>query len=641
MKSFPPFALFFVLSLVSISVNSQQITDYSYTAIPSGLKENANAVIRLNNTIVDVDATDQMHIKVERVITVLNKLGNKSVGASVGYDNNSKIVKLSAKIYNALGDEIKKINRNKFVDVSAVDGGSLYSDSRMKYLEYTPISYPYTIKLTYEVKTSSTGFLPNWNPVEGYLLSVEKNSYTVNLKSGKARVKEKNFNGYTIEKDITDSKIYYTIEHVAAIKPENNSPSLYTYKPKALVALNSFKTDGVNGYYTNWKEFGLWMNNSLLSGRANVDGATKIKLLALVKEVKDPIERAKIVYQFMQDKTRYISVQVGIGGIQPIPANEVDNVGYGDCKGLTNYTKALLDLVDVPSYYSHIEANSYEPISFEKDFASLEQGNHVILNIPNNGKDIWLECTSQTTPFGFLGDFTDDREALVITPEGGIIKRTTSYKNEQNLQKMKATIVLDAEGSLKANVNIESQGIQYDTKYTKETLSNDDLKQYYTSDLWYYNNNLSIDKVKLVNNKDQIVFKEALDISIKEYVSKASNQMLMRVNVFNVNRSIPKRYRSRKQPLKIRRGYKDIDEFTIVIPDTFKIDGILFEEKKIENKFGTYQISIKKIAENTITYKRTLLIKEGTYPKEDYTLYRAFRKTVAKYDNLRIAFRKE
>ena len=71
--------------------------------------------------------------------------------------------------------------------------------------------------------------------------------------------------------------------------------------------------------------------------------------------------------------------------------------------------------------------------SVEKDFSSM-QGNHAILNIPNNGNDIWLECTSQTIPFGFLGDFTDDRDVLVVTPEGGIIKRTPAYLNEDNLQ---------------------------------------------------------------------------------------------------------------------------------------------------------------------------------------------------------------
>ncbi len=81
------------------------------------------------------------------------------------------------------------------------------------------------------------------------------------------------------------------------------------------MALNNFKTDGVNGNYTNWSEFGSWMNNALLKDRDVIDEATKNKVLELVKGVEDPLEKAKIVYQFMQNKTRYISVQVGIGGL--------------------------------------------------------------------------------------------------------------------------------------------------------------------------------------------------------------------------------------------------------------------------------------------------------------------------------------
>ncbi|MFT5673826.1 MAG: hypothetical protein ACI9JT_002481, partial [Polaribacter sp.] len=36
-----------------------------------------------------------------------------------------------------------------------------------------------------------------------------------------------------------------------------------------------------------------------------------------------------------------------------------------------------------------------------------------------------------------------------------------------------------------------------------------------------------------------------------------------------------------------------------------------------------------------------MTIKEGVYPKEDYKLYRRFRRSIAKYENLRIAIIKK
>lgn len=640
MKTFPLKTHFFVFYFVVLTLQSQT-TNYSSFTIPKALKENANAVIRNQNTEIEVLSKDNMSIKVNRVITVLNKLGNSKIGAYAHYDDNSKISKLSAKIYDASGKLIKKVNKGKFVDVSAVDGGSLYSDSRVIYLDYTPTAYPFTVHFNYELKTSSTGFLPNWNPLEGYLIGIEKNTFLINLNGNKARIKEKNLNDFEVVKVINDDKIYYEVNNLTAYKNESLSPSIKSFSPQTLIALNGFKTDGVSGYYTSWKEFGIWMNNSLLKGRNTLDGETKVRVLELVKNIEDPIEKAKIVYKFMQDKTRYISVQVGIGGIQPISAQEVDNVGYGDCKGLTNYTKSLLDLVGVTSYYSHIEANTREKVSFENDFASLEQGNHVILNLPNkNGEDIWLECTSQIAPFGFLGDFTDDRDALVITPEGGVIKHTTSYKNEENLQKLKASVKLDVSGNLTGKVVIQSYGIQYDSKYVLDRYNAKEKEQYYLSNLWSYNNNLSINKLEINNDKEKITYLENIKFDIKEYATKSSDKLLLRVNVLNVNRNIPKRFRNRKMPLKINRGYKDVDEIEIELPDGIKVDGQLFQDINIENKFGAYKVSITKVSEHKLLYKRSLLIKEGLYPKEDYIKYRSFRKKVARNDNIRIAITK-
>lgn len=296
----------------------------------------------------------------------------------------------------------------------------------------------------------------------------------------------------------------------------------------------------------------------------------------------------------------------------------------------------MLDAVGVTSYYTVVYAD--EKIDIDKDFASI-QGNHIILNIPNNGNDVWLECTSQTMPFGFLGDFTDDRNVLVITPEGGVIKKTTSYKDEVNLQTTNGTIQFKEDGSLNATLKVVSKGLQYNTKQYQEGYTEEELIKHYKSSIWSYNNNLEIVSSKLENNKENIVFTEDLEVSIKNYASINAQEYLFRVNVFNRNTFVPKRYRKRNLPLKIASGYKDVDAYEIKIPTAYKIT-TLPTEKEIITKFGSYKVNFTKIDNSTFKYYKTLVIKEGTYAKEDYKLYRNFRKSIAKYENLRIAITK-
>jgi len=95
-------------------------------------------------------------------------------------------------------------------------------------------------------------------------------------------------------------------------------------------------------------------------------------------------KKAKAIYEYVQNNTRYISVQIGLGGWKPISAKEVDDKKYGDCKGLTNYTKALLNLVDIESNYCVVYSGS-EIQDISEDFTSM-QGNHVILNIPQENR---------------------------------------------------------------------------------------------------------------------------------------------------------------------------------------------------------------------------------------------------------------
>tara|TARA_R110002073_G_scaffold313380_2_gene485250 strand:+ start:13095 stop:14996 length:1902 start_codon:yes stop_codon:yes gene_type:complete len=628
--------LLLLLVTFSYSLFSQD-DSMSALFISKELKENANAVIRNESTIVTIESVDKMRVKVSRTVTVLNKLGRSYVRAGVGYDNDREITSLSAEIFDVRGERIKKIKKKDFLDYSGA-GSDLYTDNRIKTLEYTPTQYPYTIKFQYEYKTSTTGFIPRWNPIDMYYAGIEKSTYTlINETSNEIRVKEKNFEDFPIQKNQLNNGFEYSLEKVAPLKYESYSLGIENLTPELMIASSNFSLKGVMGSGNNWKDFGKWMYDKLLLGRANLDEATKVKVRELTKKANNPVDKAKIIYKYMQDKTRYISVQVGIGGWEPIAANQVDKVGYGDCKGLTNYMKALLDVVGVESYYTVVYAD--EQVDIDKDFASL-QGTHVILNIPNSGNDLWLECTSQTTPFGFLGDFTDNRNVLVVTPEGGIIKRTPAYLNETNLQVTKATIELDNSGNLKAQIEKKSKGTQYDNSYPIEDLSKEELLNYYKTNVWSYNNNLEISSFTLENDKDSVLFTERVDVEVKEYASLNQGEYLFRVNVFNRNNNVPKRYRARKLPLKITRGYKDIDEYTIRIPEGYTI-GVLPNDIQLDTKFGTYKVTFEKKDKTILIYKKELLIKAGQYPKEDYNLYRKFRRSVAKYENMRIALEKK
>lgn len=627
--------LFFLLiPLVSFSQDMKLAT----FLIPQELKEDANIVIRNEQTLITIEEIDKMIVKVSRTITVFGKLGDDYVDTSVLYDNDIKINELSAEIYDALGSRIKKVKKKDFSDFSAVEGGTLYSDNRYKEFEYTPTKYPYTVKFDYEYVTSSTGFIPGWRPMYSYFVGVENSSYQIINKSNiELRQKKMNFEGYQVEDLSSGVNVHYAMKNQKPIEYERGSKFFSELTPALYVAISDFTLKGVKGNAANWKEFGKWYYSKLLVGRDVLEEDTKKKIKELVAHTEDPIEKAKIVYKFVQDKTRYISVQVGIGGWEPIAANQVDKVGYGDCKGLTNYTKALLDQVGVTSYYTVVYGGSKRSIT--KDFTRM-QGNHVILNIPHKDGDIWLECTSQITPFGFLGDFTDDRDVLVVTPEGGIIKRTTAYLNETNLQTMKADIVLDALGNAKAAILMTSEGTQYDDRFHIESKSKKDLKKRYKTKTWSYINNLNINNVEVTNNKDSIVFTEKVSVNIDNYATLQQGAFLFRVNMFNKYGYVPKRYRNRKLPLEISRGFKDVDEFTIQLPDGYILEGTP-SDYVLENKFGTYKVQIQKVDDSKIIYKREILLKAGEYPKEDYKPYRSFLKKIAKYDNMRLSLIKK
>ncbi|MFA5299909.1 MAG: DUF3857 domain-containing protein [Lutibacter sp.] len=629
--------LLILLSFISLTYS--QTYNFKFSEIPENLKKDVNSVILFDHLSVEIHSQNLMTIAVKKAVTVLNKMGDANRYVRVFYDKNIKIKNVSIIIYDSSGKEVKKVKSKELKDVSQFDGFSLYTDNRLLYYDHVPQNYPYTIYYEYEMETVNTGFIPSWEPVESYLTSIVSSSYQLkSVVDIKIRTKELNFEGYTIKKNkASDIELDYELINFEGIENEPYSPELENFTPKLFVGLYKFNLEGIKGEASSWKEFGKWQYEDLKNGNDFISESAKIEVNKLVENISDPIEKAKVIYNYVQHKTRYISVQVGIGGWMPIKAQEVHKLGYGDCKGLTNYTKTLLDAVGVKSHYSLIWSGS-EKKSVDKDFFSM-QGNHAILNLPNDKEDIWLECTSQKVPFGHLGSFTDDRDVLVITPEGGVIKHTKVYKKEENLQFTKGSYSIDNEGNINANIQLESYGVQYDTHlgyYDGKSPTDLDVafKEYFGNI-----NNIKFSKIEVFNNKEESKYVENLEFSASNYATNSGNQQLITVNAFNKNQHVPKRTKERKLPFEILRGFIDLDEVEITLPITSKVEYIP-EKVMLDTKFGYYSMELEKINEHTYLYKRKLQIEEGKYPKEDYEFYRNFRKEIAKHDNSKIILNK-
>ena len=626
--------ILFILGLLFFQSHYGQSKAHQSLLIKKRYTDNANSCIRHYSTHINIESIDKMVIKHKQIITVFNAYGNNDIDAYLYYDDNIKVKDIYALAFDASGKEIKKFKKKDFRDVSAVDGGTLYSDSRLYFLDYTPLDYPYTIEFGYEIKNTNTAFINPWLPVLNYYQSVEHSEFII-LNETQALLRHKPYNldffkGISIEN--TTDGLSLKADDLPAVRKENYSPSFSFFMPRVNFALTEFSLEGVQGSASSWKEMGKWQYEKLIKGRDVVSEKTQQEIRELTRGIDDPLEKAKIVYQYVQDRTRYISVQVGIGGWQPIDAETVDKVKYGDCKGLTNYTKALLKIAGIDAKYTVVFAGS-EKKDLDEDFTSM-QGNHVILNVPLENQELWLECTSQDIPFGFLGNFTDDRKVLVIDESGGKIKTTNSYIGKDNAQFINAYVDLKKSGTLDVNFKIRSTGTQFYNKYRLTSKNDKEIKKHYQN---YYDHlkDLEIENYQFFKDEDHVEFTEELNFETINYGSKFGNRLMFKPNVLNQSIGVPDKYNERITPFQISRGFYDEDHLIFNIPQNMQVES-LPKSISLDTKFGKYKADFLYDESGDIIYNRKLLLKQGEFSNDEYSDFRVFMKEIKKADQAKI-----
>ncbi len=622
-----------ILTTVFLFINCVKVYSqtFSIARIPESLTKNANAVVQYDRQEIELIDQSKMIIRRKSVISVLNKEADFLGVLSLHYDPFIKIKKVKATFLDERGNEIYRVRKKDFKDFSATDRQTLYSDDRILLYDRTPNQFPYTVVFEYEIHSSYTAFIPHWQPFPSYNVSVIFSGYDF-LYPGKFKLQklEKNLGNYNIKKVSTSNRVSYELHQGEALKYEALSPDFLAIAPYVRLSIDKFFLAGMKGEAGTWNSLGRWMYNKLLAPQNNLSEEVRYHVKELVRGVSDPMERARIVYEYMQQKTRYINIAMGIGGWRPMTTTEVDKLGYGDCKALTLYTLALLDAADVRSYYTIVYAGK-DKRDIEKNLVAI-QGNHAILCVPVPGKNdtIWLECTNHKLPFGHKNSFTDDRDVFVIYPDGGEVIHTSTYLPEENLLNVEGTFQLSGSGHIEGKVRLIAYGTQYeyfmgDLEGLSIEEQNKVLKKYFG-----HLDQLQLNQLYINNNKKDKSFEVELSLNSENYATENSDGSILFVpNIINRNTYVPPREIDRKTEFEIPRGFKDTDTYIISLPPQYQIK-YLPKDIQLKSKFGFYEMHVEKIEENKIKYHRIIQINSGKYNPEEYDAYRKFRKKIWK-----------
>ncbi|MBW7892488.1 MAG: DUF3857 and transglutaminase domain-containing protein [Chitinophagaceae bacterium] len=627
----------FILSLGNVCSFAAD-GDYAVNKIPENLLKNAHAVKRMEDMRFEVLDLGRSRFYRRYAITVLDESGDTYATAVVGYDKLTEFKGMEGELYDESGKKLRSLKKREIKDLSASDDNNLTDDNRVKVHSFYHRVYPYTVVYETVVQINFNMFYPTWSPVGGENLSVEQSGMTLVVPAGfPIRYKAFNYSGEPERKTEKNKDFYrWELKDMEAIELEYASPGWSDIMPVVYFGPVEFEYGKYKADISTWQGLGRFIY-LLNEGRDVLPPDVKRKVHDLTDGLSSEREKVLKLYDYLQQNTRYISVQLGIGGWQTFDATYVAQKKYGDCKALSNFMYSLLKEAGIRSHYTLIKNGRGQPF-FLEDFPS-SQFNHIIVCVPLSTDTMWLECTSQTIAPGYIGGSNANRPVLLVDKDDSKLVRTPRYGANENLQVRKAEGVLSEGGELNVKIKTLYTGVQQDYPHAIIHQLSDEKKLEHLKqsiDLPHYD----IEKFAYTENKTAVPeIGEQLDIKALNYASVTGKRLFIAPNIITRSSVKLKKEDERKYPIVMSFEYHDKDTTVIEIPAGYTVESMP-GEVTVESKFGIYKSAVQ-VQSNKITYYRDIEKFSGRFPPSDYAELVNFYDEIYKSDRNRIVLVKK
>lgn len=242
----------------------------------------------------------------------------------------------------------------------------------------------------------------------------------------------------------------WTTLQVSPYETEALMPGLTGYLP--YLSVSSFK---------DWQDMAKWYAN-LIDEQLKLDHETKSLVASLIGDVTDPLQKVKIIHEYVVTNTRYVALEFGIHGYKPYQVNQVCSRQFGDCKDKASLLVAMLREAGVPANIVIVRTSDEGEVHPYP--ASLSYFNHAIAYVPQF--DLFLDGTAEFSGIHELPEMDQGGLCLIVDEKGnGELRKIPIY--DENQERFNLTVAVKPDGEADVSGELNFAGI-----------SNPDLRQY-------------------------------------------------------------------------------------------------------------------------------------------------------------------
>ena len=585
---------------------------------------------------IDVDCDKPTHAiqHFREVTTILTEQGAPLASFVCSCSKNDKLTRFKGLVTDATGRVIRKLKESELQKTEYSQ--YLAIDDYKMFLDYTPPVYPVTISYEWTIESHDNLLeFPRFCPQSDYDITVKKASYRLKVpKDMNVRYALQQLDTQVAVSDMSAYTQLFAVDvsDMPMLRYEPYGRPFRERMPMICFAPTDFVYYGTKGSLATWNDYGQW-EYSLINGLDALPENVCQELHQLTDPLPTARQKVEALYKRLEKTTRYVAILLGIGGQKPAPAASVCKSGYGDCKGLSNYMRAMLKAVGIDSHYTTISTTNRR---FLPGFASVGQMNHAILQVPLPGDTLWMECTNPQLPMGYVHDDIAGHDAIEISKQGGRLVRLPVYADSANAMHSTIDIRMTADGSAAISVHQQTTNQQYEDQRPLLRMDAKDRLRVFQRMVHVPQADISNLQVSESGSGPQMTLEA--EVKSNSYATRTGQRLFVPVCPVHQGYSVPAAVANRTEDIWFNSGYLDEDDITLTIPDGYSIEASP-KDVILEQPFATFSFTLK-LKGNTLHIKNRLLRKSGRYDKSLYPQLQEFYRTISKTYNQKIVLKK-